>query len=87
MWKFYKAHVVELNASRSDFQGALAIANVPASFWNAAPLDELEAFVKAHAPQAPAHLVARAMERARFSLALRARLVPAADAYVAAHRR
>jgi aminopeptidase N len=86
VWQFYKAHADELNASRSEFQRALAIANVPATFWRAAPLDELEAFVKAHAQQAPAHLVARAMERARFSLALRARLVTAADAYVAARR-
>jgi aminopeptidase N len=85
VWQFYKAHADELNASRSEFQRALAIANVPAAFWNAAPLDELEAFVKGHGPQAPAHLVARAMERARFSLALRARLVPAADAYVGTH--
>ena len=40
VWQFYKAHVDELNASRSEFQRALAIANVPASFWNAAPLDK-----------------------------------------------
>ncbi|MEA2689193.1 MAG: hypothetical protein QOD51_1800 [Candidatus Eremiobacteraeota bacterium] len=86
VWRFYKLHAAELNASRSEFQRALAIANVPASFWNAAPLDELEAFVKSNGAPAPAQVVARAMERARFSLALRARLVPAADAYVSAHR-
>ena len=86
VWRFYKAHVDELTASRSEFQRALSIANVPQSFWNAAPLDELEAFVKSHGEAAPAQLVARAMERARFSLALRARLVPAADAYVAGLR-
>jgi aminopeptidase N len=87
VWQFYKAHVDELTASRSEFQRALSIANIPQSFWNAAPLEELEAFVKTHdRPAPPAQLVARAMERARFSLALRARLVPAADAYVAGLR-
>ncbi len=87
VWQFYKAHVDELNASRSEFERALAVANVPSEFWNAAPLAELEAFVKAHERSAPALYVNRAMERARFSLALRARLVPAADAYVSATRR
>jgi aminopeptidase N len=86
VWRFYKTHADELNASRSEFQRALAIANVPNAFWNAAPLDELEAFVKTNGAPAPAQFVARAMEEARFSLALRARLVPAADAYAAAHR-
>jgi aminopeptidase N len=86
VWQFYKSHVDELNASRSEFGRALAVANVPDSFWNAAPLSELEAFVKAKGQPAPAQFVARAMERARFSLAVRARLVPAADAYVASRR-
>jgi aminopeptidase N len=87
VWQFYKAHADELNASRSEFQRALSIANVPQSFWNAAPLEELDAYVKAHdRPAAPEQFIARAMERARFSLALRARLVPAADAYVASLR-
>jgi aminopeptidase N len=87
VWRFYKAHVDELNANRSEFSRALAIANVPQSFWNAAPLDELEAFVKAKGQPAPAQFVARAMERARFNLALKARLVPATDAYVKTMRR
>jgi aminopeptidase N len=86
VWQFYQAHVNELQGSQSEFQRALSIANVPSSFWNAAPLTELEAFVKAHERGAPQQFVARAMERARFSLALRDRLVPAADAYVAGHR-
>ena len=85
VWEFYKAHVDELNATSSEFGRALSIANVPTAFWNAAPLNELAAFVKAKGQPAPAQMVARAMERARFSLAVRARLVPAADAYVGSH--
>ena len=86
VWRFYQAHVDELNASRSEFERALAVANAPSEFWNAAPLTELAAFVQARERNAPALYVNRAMERARFSLALRDRLVPAADAYVTATR-
>ncbi len=85
VWQFYKAHVDELASTRSEFSRALSIANLPATFWNAAPLDELEAFVKAKGGPAPAQFVARGMERARFQLAVRARIVPAADAYVSSH--
>ncbi|HEX3463600.1 MAG TPA: M1 family metallopeptidase [Candidatus Elarobacter sp.] len=88
VWQFYKLHADELNASRSEFEAALAIANVPNAFWDAAPLTELQAFVTAHErPAPPAPFVARAIESARFSLALRDRLVPAADAYVRAEHR
>ncbi|HTD34990.1 MAG TPA: hypothetical protein VK665_15100, partial [Candidatus Elarobacter sp.] len=87
VWAFYKAHIDELNASRSEFERALAVAGSPGIFWDAAPLDELQAFVAAHDASAPAPFVARGMESARFAVALRDRLVPAADAYVAAERR
>jgi aminopeptidase N len=87
VWAFYKANIDELNASRSEFERALSVAGSPGVFWDAAPLDELQAFVAAHDASAPAPYVARGMENARFSLALRDRLVPAADAYVAAQHR
>lgn len=87
VWAFYKQHLDELNASRSEFERALSVASSPGTFWDAAPLDELQSFVAAHDASAPAPFVARGMESARFALALRDRLVPAADAYVAAQRR
>jgi aminopeptidase N len=85
-WRFYQAHAESLLASQSGFSRAMAVSNIPATFWEAAPLDELETYTKAHAPPEVAKFVARGMERARLSLALKERMVPAADAYVAAHR-
>ena len=86
VWAFYKQHLDELNASRSEFERALSVASSPGTFWDAAPLDELQSFVAAHDASAPAPFVARGMESARFALALRDRLVPAADAYVARYK-
>jgi aminopeptidase N len=83
-WRFYKTHADELSASRSEFERVLDLSAAPAAFWRAAPLAELEAFVRAHVPANAGTYVARGMERARFSVILRSRLVPAADAYVTA---
>ena len=86
VWAFYKAHYNELLASSSEFSRALAMTGIPATFWRAAPLDELEAFVKAHVPPTAGAFVARGMERARSAVALRDRLVPSADAHVGGHK-
>lgn len=83
-WQFFQQHYKQLMA-QSEFEQALSFANLPAQFWRAAPLAEIEAFAKAHTPADAGPYVARGMERARFSLALKARLVPEADAYVASH--
>ena len=85
-WRFYKAHSRELLASLSEFERVLDVANAPESFWRGAPLAELDAFVKANVPANAAKYAARGMERARSAVALKERLVPAADAYVAARR-
>ncbi len=55
--------------------------------FHKAHIGELQAFVAAHDASAPAPFVARVMESARFAVALRNRLVPAANAYVASERR
>jgi len=81
----YQAHSDELLGATSEFSRALSMSAVPSTFWRGAPLDQLEAYVKAHTPSTASVYVARGMERARSALALRDRLVPAADAYVAAH--
>jgi len=73
-----------LLGATSEFSRALSMSAVPSTFWRGAPLDQLEAYVKAHTPPTAGVYVARGMERARSALALRDRLVPAADAYVAA---
>ncbi len=84
-WAFYKAHSAELMSTYSEFERALAFTQVPAMFWRATSLDELHAYVAAHTPPTAGVWVERGMERARFALALKGRLVPAADSYVAAH--
>ena len=81
-WRFYQAHSAELLSSRSVFERMLSLANVPETFWNAAPLGEIEAWVNGHEPPDARPYVARAMERARFQLALKERVVAAADAFV-----
>jgi aminopeptidase N len=85
VWRFYQAHSDELLGATSEFSRALSMSAVPSTFWRGAPLDQLEAYVKAHTPPTAGVYVARGMERARSALALRDRLVPAADAYVTAH--
>ncbi|HZO92242.1 MAG TPA: M1 family aminopeptidase [Candidatus Baltobacteraceae bacterium] len=84
-WAFFKAHNTELLSSLSQFERALSFTQVPAIFWRAAPLDELHAYVVAHTPASAGVWIERGMERARFSLALKNRLVPEADQYVAQH--
>ena len=50
------------------------------------PLDQLEAWMKAHVPEEMSPNVARGMETARFKLDEKAALVQAADRYIASHR-
>ena len=86
VWAFYQAHHEQLMRPVSEFSRSLALTNVPATFWRAAPLSELEAWTRAHTPAGSAPYIARGMERARLAVALEQRLVPEADAYVATHR-
>ena len=82
-WKTYVEHLDTLLAPHQP-SGPLFIAQYsPAMFWSSVPLDELEAWVKAHLPEEMAADVARGMETARFKLAEKASLVQAADHYVA----
>ena len=85
VWQFYQTHSDELLGATSQFSRALSMSAVPQTFWRAAPLDQIEAYVKAHVPPNASVYVARGMERARSNLALSARLVPEADAYVTTH--
>jgi len=54
----------------------------PDIFWNSAPLDQLETWVRAHVPAEMSDNVARGMESARFKFAEKTTLTQAADAYV-----
>jgi hypothetical protein len=55
---------------------------VPGYFWDCLPLDQLEAWVRAHVPAEMAATIAHGMETARFNGTSKQTLVPAADAYV-----
>jgi aminopeptidase N len=67
------------------FQAPLIIATmVPGIYWDALPLDQLEAWVRAHVPAEMANVVERGMETARFESARKRVLAPAAEAYVKA---
>ncbi|GAC1422748.1 MAG: M1 family metallopeptidase [Candidatus Velthaea sp.] len=83
-WEFYKANATQLTASFSTFERVLRIAEVPNTFWNAAPANELESYVKKNVPADAAPYVAKSIDRVRFRQALQARLVPEVDTAVAA---
>jgi hypothetical protein len=57
---------------------------VPLVFWNSVPLDEMEAWIKAHVPAEMGPQIQKGMEGARFQYTQKQALVPAADAYLAA---
>jgi aminopeptidase N len=55
---------------------------IPQGYWNAVPLDQIEAWVKAHVPAEMAPEIARGMDEAQFQVALKKVLVPATDNYL-----
>jgi hypothetical protein len=55
----------------------------PAIYWDALPLDQLEAWVRANTPKGTADNVARGMETAHHLAAQKLALVKAADQYLA----
>jgi aminopeptidase N len=58
------------------------VQDTPLAFWRAAPLNELEAWMRPRAPKELGMQIDHAMERARLQVAERDALVPAADHYV-----
>jgi hypothetical protein len=59
---------------------------VPEYFWSSLPLDQLEAWLKAHVPAGMEDNIAKGMQAARFKVSQKQALVPAADDYLAARR-
>ncbi|HTW82442.1 MAG TPA: M1 family metallopeptidase [Candidatus Sulfotelmatobacter sp.] len=87
-WQFFTTHSSELLSSTSEFERILILAQyVPQMFWDAVPLDQIEAWVRAHVPASTSIYIARGMESARFQSDLKARLVPATDAFVSSTSR
>ena len=83
-WDTYIANQDQLMKSASTEDRALRVAQeTPAVYWDALPLDQLEAWVRANTPPGTADNLARGMETAHHLAAQKLALVKAADAYLA----
>jgi aminopeptidase N len=83
-WDTYIAHQDQLMKSVPSEGRSLVIAEqTPAAYWDALPLDQLEAWVRANIPKGASDNLARGMETAHYLAAQKPALVKAADAYLA----
>ena len=83
-WDTYIANQDQLMKSISSEDRPLRIAQqTPAVYWDALPLDQLEAWVRANIPKGASDNLARGMETAHHLAAQKPSLVKAADAYLA----
>ena len=81
-WSTFTQNVDALMLPQGRY-GPLIVAQFsPEMFWNSAPLDQIESWVRAHAPAEMADNVARGMESARFKFDEKTALVQAADDYL-----
>jgi aminopeptidase N len=83
-WQAFTKNVDFLMAPFSNFAPLIIAQYVPEWYWDAAPVSELESWVKARVPAELAPEVSRGIEGAQLSQAQKEALVPAADVYVAA---
>jgi aminopeptidase N len=81
-WSTFTANAEMLLAPMPKYAPLITAQYVPADFWDCAPLDQIEAWVRAHVPAEMSANVARGMEAARFNRLEKDTLVPAADALV-----
>jgi aminopeptidase N len=83
-WDTYIAHQDQLMKSVATEERPLVLAQqAPAVYWDALPLDQLEAWVRANIPKGASDNLARGMETAHHLAAQKPALVKAADAYLA----
>jgi aminopeptidase N len=83
-WDSYIAHQDQLMKSVPSEGRLLVIAEqTPAAYWDALPLDQLEAWARANIPDGASDNLARGMETAHHLAAQKLALVKAADAYLA----
>jgi aminopeptidase N len=86
-WSTFSHNSDALLAPFPTFAPTIIAQYIPVTFWDAVPLDELEAWVRSHVPSEMSGNVDRGMESARFMLFEKQTLVPAADAYARSHER
>ncbi len=83
-WDTYIANQDQLMKSVSSEGRPIVIAEqTPGAYWDALPLDQLEAWVRANIPKGASDNLARGMETAHHLAAQKLALVKAADAYLA----
>ena len=82
-WSTFTANADRLLAANPKYAPLTTAEYVPEYFWEGAPPEQLEAWVRSRVPAEMAPNVARGMEAARTQQAEKSRLVSAADAYVA----
>jgi aminopeptidase N len=84
-WDTYINNQDRLLKSVGGENRALLVAQeTPAAYWDALPLDQLEAWVRANIPQGASDNLARGMETAHHLTAQKPALAKAADQYLAA---
>ena len=82
-WRTFRDHADALLAPNPKYAPLITAQYVPEYFWEAAPPEEIEAWVRARLPAEMAPNIARGMETVRALRAERATLTPAADTWAA----
>jgi len=82
-WRTFREHADMLLAPNPKYAPLITAQHVPEYFWEGAPPEEIEQWVRARLPAEMAPNIARGMETVQALRAERAALTPAADAWVA----
>jgi aminopeptidase N len=78
-WRLFTEHAHELLASQGTFEPLMEAQFVPQMFWDSAPLDQIEAWVRSKVSAEMAPEVARGVAGARLKLSEKELLVAEAD--------
>jgi len=78
-WRLFSAHAHELLVSQGTFEPFIEAQYVPQLFWNSAPLEQIEAWVRSKVPPEMEPVLARGMAAARLQVAEKELLVQEAD--------
>ncbi len=79
-WRLFSQHAHELLASQGNMEALVEAQYVPQIFWNSAPLDEIEAWVRGKVPAEMAPEMERGMAAAHRKIDEKALLIREADA-------
>jgi aminopeptidase N len=82
-WATFNGNITKLLAPFGSLAPLVEAQYVPQIFWDSMPPEQMEAWLRAHVPAEMGPQIAKGMEGARFQVAEKAELVPAAEAYLA----